>query len=123
MSFHKLFRNGKQCRERWYNHLNPELKRGPWTVEEELLLLAAAIEHNKRWTTVRKHVKGRTQNDVKNHWARLVKREKLLTTVFKHLPRKEREIAIAKRVITQLKAQIRYKKQRKATAAAAALGQ
>ncbi|XP_057507924.1 transcription factor MYB3R-3-like isoform X2 [Actinidia eriantha] len=24
-------RIGKQCRERWYNHLNPEINRTPWT--------------------------------------------------------------------------------------------
>ena len=28
-------RIGKQCRERWHNNLNPGLKRGPWTPEEE----------------------------------------------------------------------------------------
>ncbi len=27
-------RNGKQCRERWLNHLNPNLKKGPWDDEE-----------------------------------------------------------------------------------------
>ena len=24
-------RNSKQCRERWHNHLDPEVKKGPWT--------------------------------------------------------------------------------------------
>lgn len=28
-------RNGKQCRERWYNHLRPDLKKGDWTTEED----------------------------------------------------------------------------------------
>ena len=27
-------RNGKQCRERWLNHLNPNLKKGPWDQHE-----------------------------------------------------------------------------------------
>jgi hypothetical protein len=26
-------RNGKQCRERWYNHLDPAVNKGEWTVE------------------------------------------------------------------------------------------
>jgi len=26
-------RSGKQCRERWHNHLNPDVKKGDWTVE------------------------------------------------------------------------------------------
>ena len=31
-------RNGKQCRERWVNHLDPSIKKGSWTKEEEQLL-------------------------------------------------------------------------------------
>ena len=27
-------RNSKQCRERWHNHLSPEVKKEPWTPEE-----------------------------------------------------------------------------------------
>ena len=26
-------RTGKQCRERWYNHLDPSVKKGEWTIE------------------------------------------------------------------------------------------
>jgi myb proto-oncogene protein len=26
-------RMGKQCRERWHNHLNPEIKKQKWTEE------------------------------------------------------------------------------------------
>lgn len=26
-------RTGKQCRERWYNHLDPSVKKGEWTAE------------------------------------------------------------------------------------------
>jgi hypothetical protein len=28
-------RTGKQCRERWQNHLRPNIKKGKWSVEEE----------------------------------------------------------------------------------------
>lgn len=31
-------RMGKQCRERWYNHLDPALKKTPWTAEEDRIL-------------------------------------------------------------------------------------
>ena len=31
-------RNGKQCRERWVNHLDPTIKKGAWSKEEETLL-------------------------------------------------------------------------------------
>ncbi|KTD31047.1 hypothetical protein Lmor_3154 [Legionella moravica] len=29
-----VFPNGKQCRERWYDHLNPSLSRDPFTLEQ-----------------------------------------------------------------------------------------
>ena len=28
-------RSGKQCRERWHNHLNPKVSKKEWTKEEE----------------------------------------------------------------------------------------
>ena len=31
-------RTGKQCRERWYNHLNPAVNKKPWNLEEEAKL-------------------------------------------------------------------------------------
>merc|ERR1711957_682404 len=33
-------RQGKQCRERYVNHLDPELKKGEWTDDEEAILIA-----------------------------------------------------------------------------------
>ena len=32
-------RNGKQCRERWVNFLNPEIKKDPFSLEEDILIL------------------------------------------------------------------------------------
>ena len=29
----------KQCRERWHNHLNPDLKKGNWTLDEDIYIL------------------------------------------------------------------------------------
>jgi hypothetical protein len=29
-----LPRTGKQCRERWQNHLRPDIKKGNWSAEE-----------------------------------------------------------------------------------------
>lgn len=34
-------RIGKQCRERWHNHLNPNIKKERWTEEEDLQIMAA----------------------------------------------------------------------------------
>lgn len=34
-------RIGKQCRERWFNHLNPIINKKRWTDEEDLALMEA----------------------------------------------------------------------------------
>lgn len=34
-------RIGKQCRERWHNHLNPDIKKEKWSDEEDRTLIQA----------------------------------------------------------------------------------
>lgn len=61
-------RTGKQCRERWANHLNPALKKSPWTDEEDEQLLAAQAVLGNVWTKIAKTLDGRSENEVKNRW-------------------------------------------------------
>jgi hypothetical protein len=42
-------RIGKQCRERWHNHLSPSIVKDTWRVEEEWVLYLFHMLLGNRW--------------------------------------------------------------------------
>jgi hypothetical protein len=61
-------RMGKQCYQRWHNHVNPDLKKDGWTSEEDALIINAHRVHGTKWAKISALLPGRSDNAIKNRW-------------------------------------------------------
>lgn len=69
-------RCGKQCRERWVNILNPNVKKGDWSNSEQRKIYDCLTRHSTAWSTIALELPGRTENSIKNYFYSSLRRIK-----------------------------------------------
>ena len=58
----------KQLRDRWHNYISPKNQFGPWTEEEDQIIIQKVKEYGTKWSFIASFLKGRSDNCVKNRW-------------------------------------------------------
>ena len=69
-----ISRNGKQIRDRYINILDPHIKKGKFTIEEDLKLLKLNRKLGTRWATISKYFENRTADMIKNRYHSSIKK-------------------------------------------------
>jgi hypothetical protein len=67
-------RTGKQCRERFKNHLDPALHHDSWTESEDRHLVELHAQFGNQWSKIASCFEGRTDNCIKNRWNSTLKK-------------------------------------------------
>jgi len=58
-------RTSKQCRERWFEHLSPDVNHGPFSQEEDALVMQLHEQYGNVWSKIVSHMEGRTADQAK----------------------------------------------------------
>ena len=61
-------RSGKQCRERYLNHLSPSIKHSPWNENEDRIIYKLHEIYQNNWCKYIFQLPGRSDNSIKNRW-------------------------------------------------------
>jgi hypothetical protein len=70
------FRNPKQIREHWMNHLDPHICKSEWSPEEDYIIVNTVLENGRKWALAAKLAGSkRTEHMIKNRYHTLLRNE------------------------------------------------
>ncbi|CAI2385149.1 unnamed protein product [Moneuplotes crassus] len=72
--YHITGKTGKQIRERWNNHLNPDINKEPISIHEGAKIFKYHNEYGNKWAEIVTQLPGRTDNTIKNYFYATVRR-------------------------------------------------
>ncbi|KAI8339079.1 hypothetical protein BC941DRAFT_451377 [Chlamydoabsidia padenii] len=61
-------RTNKNCRKRWFHSLDPSLRKGAWTDEEDRLLREGVKKFPNQWSKIADLLEGRTDDQCAKRW-------------------------------------------------------
>ncbi|KAK3830645.1 MAG: Homeodomain-like protein, partial [Linnemannia gamsii] len=64
-------RTGVQAQARYSEALDPLVKKGSWSAEEDALLLEGVVKNQKCWIWIADGIQGRTQRQCRTRWVQL----------------------------------------------------
>ena len=71
-------RTRTQCQSRWSEGLDPRVRKGEWTLEEDEMLYKGVAEYGQCWGQVASKVHGRTQRQIRTRWMQIRVRDELM---------------------------------------------
>lgn len=80
----------RQCRERFKYHIDPNINKSEWTIEEENLIRELVDKYGKKWSMFTAHFDHRPDCSIKNHYAAMVYNEKKLKRPLKNDKKRSR---------------------------------
>ncbi|CAD8083685.1 unnamed protein product [Paramecium sonneborni] len=109
-------RQGKSCRDRWVNKLDPNIINNPWTKEEELLLFRETELRGKKWAEISSQVfqSQRTENNIKNRYYNIFKQAESQHT-FGKITKEQKNKILINSIIKQFEGAINYHKKQEET--------
>ncbi|EKE41769.1 hypothetical protein ENUP19_0051G0007 [Entamoeba nuttalli] len=63
-----MTRSIKECKKRYYNHLDPTIDGSGFTFEDDIIILKMVKEIGKKWIEISQHLAGKTPHQTRLHY-------------------------------------------------------